>query len=311
MTTPMYRFCIVCSGYERRSTFWIRESWDKMAVSGKSECFAVGFEDFKKTLSRPDNDEFYQSKNIQLFPCSSTDVERFNGTLRSTVQKFIEAAGDQPVEVHIDYSCMPRGWYCNIPMLLEELMRPRDRVYFWYSPGRYPNTEYPTAGTSDFKVFSGRSTLNCIARTHFFGLGFDRIRSHAIWSVIDPSQLVCFYANPAADPAYVTRVLEDNREILASAQYCFTVPLADFAFIFSKIMSAVKQFLVSGDVVLVPDGPKPLILASSLIPLSIASNSGVVCFHVSHRTPTDFTPVDVDVQGMPLGFSFDGKGSQE
>src|SRR5262249_4156759 len=145
-----------------------------------------------------------------------------------------------------------------------------------YTPGKYQETSYPTAGTSDFRIFSGRPTLSAPSRTHFFGLGFDRIRSQAIWSVLDPHNLVCFYADPAAEPAYVARVKRDNREALNAAAYTFKVPMDDFVIAYSKLMATVQQFRSMGDVIIVPDGPKPLVLASSIVPLAMEEPSGVV-----------------------------------
>jgi len=304
--TPASRLCVTCSGYEQRSTHWMRIVGDSLAKAGTARFFPIGFEDYTDCLSRPDNDEFYRSRGCEIYACGSSRDDQFQTAFEAVLQETIATAQGIPVEVHIDYSCMPRRWYCAIPTLVEGILRKTDRAFFWYSPGDYPKTEYPTAGTSDFCVFSGRPSLSCVSRTHLFGLGFDRIRSQAIWSVLDPSNLICFYADPAAAEAYVERVRSDNREVIAASQHCFSVPLDDFYRALSKIVSVVKQFRNAGDVIIVPDGPKPLILASSLVPFILYDSPGVVCFHVARRTGKDFTPVDVKARGNPLGFSFNG-----
>jgi hypothetical protein len=266
--------------------------------------FIIGFDDFPKELSRPDNDAFYKAQGISLQHVG-TSWDDLCEPLQDQLDDFLSSHHpEQQVEIHVDYSSMPRRWYCVLPELIEESLRPGDRAFFWYTPGKYPVTKYPTAGTSDFRVFSGRPSLSSQSRTHVFGLGFDRTRSQAIWSVLDPRNLICFYADPAAEEAYVERVRADNGEVLDAASYTFTVPLDDFATTFSKVTSVVSQFRNIGDVIIVPDGPKPLILASSLIPRYMEDPSGVVCFHVARRKTDDFTPVDVARNGPAVGFSF-------
>ena len=123
---------------------------------------------------------------------------------------------------------------------------------------------------------------------------------------MDPHRLVCFYADPAAEPSYVARVERDNREALNAAAYTFKVPVDDFATTYSKLVSTVHQFRSEGDVVIVPDGPKPLVLASSIVPMVMDDPSGVVCFHVAKRQTDSFIPVDVAANGDPVGFSIGG-----
>jgi hypothetical protein len=184
-------------------------------------------------------------------------------------------------------------------------MREQDTACFWYTPGRYAGGEYPSAGVDDFRVFSGRASVGAQFRTHMMGLGFDRVRSQGIWSVLDPQNLVCFYADPAVVDGYVDRVLRDNHDVLLAAQHVFSLPLTDFVYSYSKIVSVVKDFRHLGDVVIVPDGPKPLILASSLVPLSI-DIPGVVCFHVTRPQSGGASSVPVDAAGEPVGFRFGG-----
>lgn len=68
----------------------------------------------------------------------------------------------------------------------------------------------------------------------------------------------------------------------------------------------VTEFHNVGDIVIVPDGPKPLILAASLIPMRMGV-PGVLCFHVTRRKGQNYQPVDVKPIGEPFGLSFVGK----
>src|SRR5437773_3865958 len=228
------RLFVATSGYEKRATEWTRRILAERQLSDGDEFFVAGFGDFPTALSRPANDEFYLKSELEITECGSSRDTLFADRLKERVTGLTErATAEQRIEVHIDYSCMPRRWYCPLPSFLEGALRQQDQMFFWYTPGLYPDSGYPTAGTADFKVFSGRASLSAQSRTHLFGLGFDRVRSQAIWSVLDPRNLVCFYADPAADPSYVERVRQDNQEALDAAAYTFTVPVDDFATTFS------------------------------------------------------------------------------
>ena len=256
------RLFIATSGYEARNIYWIEKILAEPALKGNASFLVVGFEDFPADLSRPQNDEFYRENGLDLFLVNSGNQEEFLQRVSRAIEKLLADSTGKPVEVHVDYSCMPRLWYCRLPLLIEKALRRQDEAYFWYTLGIYPETEYPTAGVEDFHVFSGKPSLGASFRTHIFGLGFDRTRSQAIWSIIDPQNLICFYADPPAKPEYVDRVEDDNRNVLSAANYKFTVPINDFVLAYSKLAAVASEFRDLGDVIIVPDGPKPLILAT-------------------------------------------------
>lgn len=300
------RLMIGVSGYESRSITWVQKTLPTFPRSERNIYLILGFDDYRQSLNRPRNDEFYKENGLSVL------IPRDEGKnplaeVKEFVTAHISDSGETPVEVHIDYSSMPRSWYCNLPFLLSTEVRAQDKLFFWYTPGEYPDAEYPTAGVDDFKVFSGRPSLNPESRFHFLGLGFDKIRSHAICSVLDPANLVCFYASPGTRSDYVERVKQDNKDILSDADQFFTIDMRDFAYAYSRIAGVVREFHQIGDVILVPDGPKPLILASSLVPM-VLGQPGIVCFHVSRRRNPQSEPVNVDSIGPAFGFSFSVRG---
>jgi len=305
----LHRLVISVSGYEARSIHWVSTTLRILPKSEIMQHLVVGFRKFNDRLSRPKNDNFYKENNISMEQLPSDNWDDFEQVIQTEIDRVKEKAEKQQIEVHIDYSCMPRSWYCRLPFLIEKQLRPQDVAYFWYSPGEYPATDYPTAGVEDFHIFAGKAKLNPNFRTHMFGLGFDRIRSQAIWSVIDPENLVCFYTDPGTVDGYVKKVKQDNRDILLSANYIFSVPMEDFVNTYSRLVGVVREFSNVGDVILVPDGPKPLVLASSLIP-SFLGIPGVVCFHVTRRKANESEPVEVKPAGEPYGFCFQGLSSE-
>ncbi len=291
---------ITVSGFEERARFF-SERWLRELFPSPVKWMVIGFKEHPSELSRIANDAFYRGRGIEPYLLSSANY----AGLKAYITSFLPNRGGKtrpPLSIHIDYSCMPRSWYCRLVAFLEYVLCDGDKVFFWYSTGEYPKSEYPTAGVSDFSVYSGSPRLNSRFRAHLFGLGFDRVRASAIYSVIDPQYLVCYYADPSAKPEYVERVEQDNEQILKDAQLIANVPLGDFCATFSRLCALSNEFLERGDVIFVPDGPKPLVLASSLVP-EYLGKLGVVCFHVARRKSA-WQPVEVTPTGDIVGFSF-------
>jgi hypothetical protein len=295
------RIAFVTSGYERRSSFWTGFLIQNEMRDRFSCIHVIGFGEHNERLSRPLNDSFYASAGLEVHRMASDDRAAFVSHFRSMLQCEREMAGGIGLEVHVDYSCMPRSWYCELPTLLNSELGINEAACLWYSKGIYPIVEYPTAGVEDFRIFAGIPSLEPGRRTHLFGLGFDKIRSHAIWSVLEPKNLVCYFAERGTLSDYSRKVRNDNADILAACSFTFTVPIDDFVSAFSRIRSTILDFRLQGDVIIVPDGPKPLVLGSSLVPLSI-DRKGVVCLHVRRRRDPDIQIVDVEGTGIPTGF---------
>jgi hypothetical protein len=309
--TRRKRIFLVVSGYEHRSSYWSQKVMETFLPPEENQWIVVGFTDRKKDLNRPLNDEFYSGHGFNINEFPSNDSVGISILVSAKLEALLKLSPESGIEVHVDYSSMPRLWYCSLFSTLERELRTKDRLFFWYASGLYDGAEYPTAGVSDISVFSGRPSLQSRARTHIFGLGFDRIRASAIFRVLDPQTLICFYADPGIRPEYVRRVTTDNRDLIAAAKFTFCVPVSDFANAFGHITSISRESYVAGDVVLVPDGPKPLVLASSLVP-EFLDRTGIVSLHVRRRKFDQAGPVDVVAAGEIYGFSVAGStGSQK
>jgi hypothetical protein len=295
------RIAFVTSGYERRSSYWTSYIIQKELKGHFDAIHVVGFGAHRRRLSRPANDRFYNEAELGVHRLDGHDRAVFVAHLETLLASERDKSGNAALEIHVDYSCMPRSWYCELPSLLNRALTTNEAACLWYTKGLYSSTQYPTAGVDDFRLFAGTPSLAAKKRTHVFGLGFDKIRSQAIWSVLDPKSLVCFFADRGARPEYVQKVRFDNAGILAASLLTFTVPIDDFVSAFSRIRAVILDLRLEGDVIIVPDGPKQLVLASSLVPLSI-DGEGILCFHVRRRKDADIQIVDVEGQGTPSGF---------
>ena len=243
-----------------------------------------------------------QKRNDPIVYCDYKDWKSVSNTILNVVQERINASDS--VTVHIDYSSMPRSWYCRMPSLIETVIRKTDKVYFWYSEGEYPSTyeEYPCAGIESFSAFSGKPSLQIEkSRIHVLGLGYDVIRSQAILSIADPEYLVVCFAYNKKRKGFQESIKEVNKAVISRSAMILSLQIDDFEFMVSKLCETANDLLPTGDVILIPDGPKPLVFAMSLVPEMLNKN-GITCLHLSRNTDY-YEPVDVEPTQLVHGFS--------
>jgi hypothetical protein len=303
-TTNKLFICAI--GYEQRSTHLLTQTLDQLTPH---QVLCIFFPDFEQHTHSKD---LYTLLTKRGFNTPIVEYSNFNKFMQLISDELIKLLIiDTKIELHIDYSSMPRNWYCRITLLLIDKLRKIDKAFFWYSEGKYltDGERFPSAGVNDFTVFSGKCSLSSNGhRSHIFGLGYDHIRSQAILSVIDPNYLVVCFAYPPNKKEVSEKIKNANQDIISSAIFTFALPIDDFVYVISKVNDTSRELLNKGDVVLVPDGPKPLILAISLIP-NIINKEGIVCLHIS-RHQSDFMPIDVTATGIIYGFSFQGNTNE-
>ena len=229
------------------------------------------------------------------------DYENALSSIRKAVERIIEEKSS--LSVFVDYSSMPRAWYCRLPMLFQEILRRDDRVYFWYAEGCYEGDyqNYPTAGIDAFVLFSGRPALLAKHRVHVLGLGYDFVRTQGIISIIDPEYMILMESHDASRTDVAENVANANESLMAQAAMTVSLELSDFTFMVSKLCEIAYEYAGISEVILVPDGPKPLIMAMSLIP-DLIKSQGIACLHVT-RNYEQFAPARVTASGKVIGFS--------
>lgn len=292
----LYIFAI---GYEYRSS----HLYDRLSSDlGSFRSMIFAFDDFENYGHTQLKIEELKKKDLHVIIENYDDSQSVQAKIVETVKEMV--AQNDSITVHIDYSSMPRSWYCELPAIFQSIIRKDDRVYFWYSEGEYPASyeEYPSAGIDAFSFFSGKPSLQIENnRIHILALGYDAIRTQAIISITDPDYLVACYAyNPNRD-GFPESIKKANHHILSRAAMSVALHLDDFSFMVSKLRETTSELLPTGDVILIPDGPKPLIFAISLIP-DLVNKNGVTCLHVA-RNSKYFKPIDVTPTGVIYGFS--------
>lgn len=285
------------SGYESRSLSLLRELIQKGDLEEWTFC-GFSFNEFVYDCSRPENDQFLLENEIECIILNSRDATQFIGAVRQAISEAMKI--HNRIRLVVDYSSMPRNWYCS---LMVECLRNEWIVdsEWMYSAGVYSDMEYPCVGYGDFKRFLGWPNAGAIDQVHIFGLGFDSIRTYGIWNYLDPQRSLCLIASSVKDMNLRELVRQRNTEIMGFSMAISEFSLDSFPAMLASIVEIVRQVSAGGDVALVPDGPKPLVLAMSIIPV-IAGTEGVFCWHVGHVKPHGYKPLDVQSSGDCYSF---------
>lgn len=289
-------FVFAC-GYEARSIA-LAEKILSSASNGNWTLCGFSFNTYRNFGSRPNNEKILQDYGFKCIEMDGKDAELF---ILNIKQHLIDLGNNfTQLRIVIDYSSMPRSWYCRL--MLECLKKDWMLAVDWvYVSGNYPEFDYPCVGYGEFNRFSGQPGVDRTQLVHFFGLGLDSIRTHGIWNHLDPQCSWCFIAASKRNRDLVRQVHERNTEIIAGSIEVSEVAVDNFTEILATLSDAVRKASAQGDVALVPDGPKPLILAMSIIP-TLLELPGVFCWHVGHVKPDGYVPVDVSATGTYYGF---------
>lgn len=290
----------ICSfGYESRSMALYKNI---KSVISQNNTLVFVFDDYQKYDYIVNQiDEVINEKEIIIVKVKYESVIEVCNTIKRMIQ--VKTQEEEAVTVHIDYSSMPRKWYCRLPLLLRSNLREQDKVFFWYVAGTYPvNYEaYPSAGIDSFAVLGKPSLRIGTKRMHVIGLSYDAVRTSAMISILDPDSYITCNAYDRNNREISDNVRLINEQIISRANMEISLQIDDFSFMISKLCEIANEFLSLGDVILVPDGPKPLIFAMSMVPL-LLEKPGVTCLHVS-RNKEYYSAVNVYSTENIYGFS--------
>lgn len=280
----------ICAfGYETRSTYL----FEKIEANIKKENILIFFLEDNSIIDKIDA---LRKKGIVCIKS-----EYISGQfVQNKICDFVDAKRGDKLRVHIDYSSMPRNWYYNLPILLNEYPA---KIYFWYIVGNYSYDYmvYPTAGIDTYTTI-GKPLLRIEKkRVHVFGLSYDDVRTKAIVSQIDPDAYIVCNAFDHSNMKRGENVDEINQQLISKAISEQIFYYDDFSFMFSKLCEIAIEYSNGGNVIFVPDGPKPLIFAMSLVTLYL-DKEGVSCIHIYRNVPIK-DQVNVEPTDIILGFS--------
>lgn len=291
----------ICAiGYEQRSYFLLDKIMFKLNLGN---IYILVFNDHQMHEHAKNRmSEIVQNKDLKF---DSYDYQDYVKPIQD-IEKFVKSKKikKKKLVVHVDYSSMPRSWYSRLPKGIENVLESSDKALFWYVEGTYPEgyDEYPSAGIDSFSFYSGRPTLRTEnKRVHILSLGYDTIRTQAIVSILDPESMIVCNAYNSKNREISENVKQLNKELIAQAIMQVSLQMDDFSFMISKLCELAYEYQPMGDVIFIPDGPKPLILAMSLVP-DIVKKQGVTCLHIV-RNKEYFNPIDVLAKENIWGFS--------
>ncbi len=265
--------CVI--GFEERSLYFLKKI---ISFSTIPNILALTFSDLNKKKVNVGIINDLKSYKAVVKECSyeqGYDVAK-------VIMDYLDEYSLPKSDVIIDYSSMPRTWYSTLPY---ELNNKYDNdFYYLYDVGEYPYDykTYPSAGIKSYSQL-GRTSLRDNKRMHIIGIGYDSVRTEALLSILNPDMYMVCSAHCSTDMEMEKKVREVNKRILDQAVSCTELFTDDFSFMLSRLCEIANEYLPLGDVIFVPDGPKPLIMAMSLVP-QLLRKEGIVCMHISRNS---------------------------
>lgn len=182
------------------------------------------------------------------------------------------------LRILIDYSSMSRSWF-NAVLNFYKLgagKRPVN-ITFVYSVGEYKDIQrdFPS-GRSDFTV----DELLCLpgleggpmrpkSTVAILGLGFEWVQPFSVIEQVEPDTTYVFNAHPGAIQEYGAVALDRNkyfiREFVKSTAHVIQIPLRSVETAYRTLTEIILPISQEANVVLIPMGPKPHVLASILV----------------------------------------------
>ena len=290
----------ICSvGYEERSYYLLNQFRSRVL---SENILVFSFDELVAKTAKKNRIFDAKLNELLLFPSLYSDTENFISKVNKFVSSKLEL--NKIINVYIDYSYMPRMWYCNLPSL-QSNYKESINIIFLYTEGIYPPEycEYPTAGIGSLIPFCGMPSLRThLKRSHIVSLSYDVIRTEGLLSMLDPESIITCNAYDPDDRKVYENILEINESIISRADYSLTFHLDNFSFIVAKICEVINENLPLGDVVLIPDGPKPLIFALSLSAKLLEEKKGLICMQIL-RSNCEDPVVEVLPKEKVLAFS--------
>jgi hypothetical protein len=280
-----YDLIFLASGFEKRSCFTL----SSIPESAVGKCIVLGFATDRDTLSRPENDRIFKSR--KLIPFVSTDPLAYEEHIKSSLIAAASSIGTRSLRILVDYSVMTRSWY---GFLLTWLRYSSEAVIadvdFIYAYGLYAN-DFEPLHINEISAISGFEGGCAGARrtVAFFGLGYDRYATLAVNELLEPDQVTCYIARETPNDAPSKRVLEENKELISlSGRPPIFLPLGNIQESFRILHENFTQVPEEDEVIAIPMGPKPHVLATLMVSQHIRR---ITCLHArgSRSQPVQVT----------------------
>lgn len=272
---------LICAlGYECRSYYLLEKN---LATRNRSNTLIINFDDLQKEGLPNSLLCGIDALDLKIETCSYAQGEKFQDDVIAFLNKVVERETTR--KIYIDYSAMPRNWYCALPGRIEnEIQNKCLELVFLYVAGTYPEKyeSYPTAGIDRLKLFSGGALPRIDSqRTHLIALSYDTRRTQSLLSMLEPEFLIVCYAYDT--PEKKAEIEEVNQDIIRRSSASVALPINDFVYILQKMNEIIIEQTREGQIIIIPDGPKPLIFAMSLSSILANIDDDITCLHINRN----------------------------
>ena len=275
----------ICSvGYEERSYYLLNIFKEKIP---EENMLVFSFDELVSKTNKPTRIKEENFGNIEKISSAYDQSDSFHKRVINFISSKIQS--NQPTTIYIDYSYMPRLWYCKLPSLLKALFK-KEKIVFLYAEGIYhkDNCSYPSAGIASLVPYVGKPSLRTqLKRTHIIALSYDIIRTEGLISMLDPESIITCNAYDPEFKDIHEHILTINESVFSRADYSLSFHIDNFSFMVAKLCEVINENLPLGDVVIIPDGPKPLIFAISMASEIMKDKRGVTCMQILRNNLED------------------------
>jgi len=232
------------------------------------------------------------------------DERKIFGALRS-----VDLAKDEPLTVFIDYSSMSRMWYNSIIKFFHHSNHSGPvTVDLAYTVGKYSDVaSYRNQSESDLSV----QEILCVPGLEgtamrlqrsiaLVGLGFEKLPPFGVAEVLEADTLVGFIADAGAFPEYASVAEEINAEFLREYTRdvaLMRLPLRSVETAYRALADFIAPHRQSANVILVPLGPKPHVLACLLLARRFAEVTCLYAKVLRRRAPIVEPASSLDIVG--------------
>lgn len=273
-----YHIALFSSSPEPRCT-WIPSVLKEVDID---RVIVLGFQNQQQDPVRQQSDAYFLKHWVD-----ELQVVAYNND--APLYKYLRETGScksSSVRILVDYSCMSRIWYAAVLNWARHTPVPSNIVVdFLYAVGEHKNNISPVVIRDILSIPGCEGNPIPFSKSiGVFGLGFDNFATLCVLDRLEPDVVYTYLANPAAFDDYPERARKLNeiiREEYSSVN--LELPLWSVERTYVSLTELISPHRSEGDIVLVPMGPKPHVLAAILLSMRFA---GITCLDVSGSRPT-------------------------
>ena len=271
-----YDLVLFASGYEERCTHIPRKLDRTRFVSP----VVLGFKEIEDDPQRQENDRYFSSRWGELLPIRGDD----DGVIYELLRRRFPQSKTS-IRILVDYSSMSRLWYTAVLNWARFFEGTASiTIDLLYSVGDHKDPTAPMVISEIMSLPGCEGLILPLSKSiAVFGLGFEGFAALCVLDRLEPDELYCYLAAPAAFKDYPRRARRANKEVIRLANACLLFPLGSVERCFANLAELVSQYRSEANITLVPMGPKPHTLAAILIAMRFHE---VSCLRVGYRRHT-------------------------